>query len=121
MRKVGAPPRGVIASPALAKESATIPKPGRDEQPSAGERGRSVSKSDARNKPEEAKVLAGRPDANMPALLCRVGDLAHGGHGNNPTRRPGHPLQRDAHTPPGPRCRAGYRLRNSLSTVSSTP
>jgi hypothetical protein len=53
--------------------SAIMPEPDRDEYQSARETARSARKRGRRDEPmdEEEKVLAGRPDANMPALLTK--------------------------------------------------
>jgi hypothetical protein len=50
-----------------------MPEPDRDEKQSARETARSVRKRGPRDEPmdEEEKVLAGRADANMPALLTK--------------------------------------------------
>jgi hypothetical protein len=74
----GPPDAEVIASPAFAKGSAMMPEPDRDEQPPACGRASSVRKHGPSDEPmdeeemdEEEKVLAGHPDANMPALLTQ--------------------------------------------------
>ena len=74
----GPPHAEVIASPAFAKGSAMMPEPDRDEKPPACGRASSVRKHGPSDEPmdeeemdEEEKVLAGRPDANMPALLTK--------------------------------------------------
>jgi hypothetical protein len=68
----------MIASPAFAKGSALMPEPDRDEKPTARGRASSDRKRGPSDEPmdeeemdEEEKVLAGRPDANMPALLTQ--------------------------------------------------
>ena len=50
-----------------------MPEPGHDEEPLARKRARSVRKRAPSDQPmdEEEKVLAGDPDANMPALLTQ--------------------------------------------------
>jgi hypothetical protein len=55
------------------KWSAMMPEPDRDEKPPARGRASSVRKRGPSDEPmdEEEKVLAGRPDANMPALLTQ--------------------------------------------------
>jgi hypothetical protein len=74
----GPPHAEVIASPAFAKGSAMMPEPDRDEKPPACGRASSVRKHGPSDEPmdeeemdEEEKVLAGHPDANMPALLTQ--------------------------------------------------
>ena len=69
----GSPHAEVLASPAYAKGSAMMPVPDRDEKPPARGRASSVRKRGPSDEPmdEEEKVLAGRPDANMPALLTQ--------------------------------------------------
>ena len=74
----GPPHAEVIASPAFAKGSAMMPEPDRDEKPPACGRASAVRKRGPSDEPtdeeemdEEEKVLAGRPDANMPALLTQ--------------------------------------------------
>jgi hypothetical protein len=74
----GPPHAEVIASPAFAKGSAMVPEPDRDEKPPARGRASAVRKRGPSDEPtdeeemdEEEKVLAGRPDANMPALLTQ--------------------------------------------------
>ena len=69
----GPPYAEVIASPVFANGSAMMPEPDCDERPPARGRASSVRKrgpSDERMD-EEEKVLAGRTDANMPALLTQ--------------------------------------------------
>ena len=55
-----------------------VPEPDRDEKPPARGRASAVRKRGPSDEPtdeeemdEEEKVLAGRPDANMPALLTQ--------------------------------------------------
>ncbi len=50
-----------------------MPEPDHDEKPPARERARAARKRGPRDEPmgEEEKVLAGDPDANMPALLTQ--------------------------------------------------
>ena len=74
----GPPHAEVLASPASSKGSAMMPEPDRDEKPTARGSARSVRKRGPSDEPideeemdEEEKVLAGHPDANMPALLTQ--------------------------------------------------
>jgi hypothetical protein len=69
----GPPHAEVIASSAFAKGSAMIPEPDRDEKPPARGRSSSVTKRGPSDEPmdEEEKVIAGRPDAIMPALFTQ--------------------------------------------------
>jgi hypothetical protein len=66
------------AAPGFAKGSAMMPEPDRDEKRTARGRASSVRKRGPSDEPmdevemdEEEKILAGRPDANMPALLTK--------------------------------------------------
>ena len=74
----GPPHAEVLASPASSKGSAMMPEPDRDEKPTARGNASSVRKRGPSDEPmdeeemdEEEKVLAGHPDANMPALLTQ--------------------------------------------------
>jgi hypothetical protein len=69
----GPPHAEVIGSPAFAKGSAMMPEPDRDEKPTARGRASSVRKHGPSDEhmDEEEMVLAGRSDANMPALLTQ--------------------------------------------------
>jgi hypothetical protein len=69
----GPPHAEVIASPAFADGSAMMPEPDRDEKPPARWKASSIRKRGPSDEPmdEEEKVLAGHPDANMPALLTQ--------------------------------------------------
>ena len=77
----------VLAFPAFAKGSTMMPEPDRDEKPTARGSASSVRKRGPSDEPmdeeemdEEEKVLAGCPDANMPALLTKdvPGGCSHG-------------------------------------------